>query len=147
MAKEKIMAPFKTCEQHPELVKLVTTVQTGLDYISRGQDEIKKTLKELKDSQQTSLLDIQSALSDAKDYTREEANKIWPSMKTLEDRLEGAIQERNLKLTEVKEQLENRIDRVHEKVNKFTWMWIGITGVLFLVEFLTRIGIIHWGTP
>lgn len=139
------MAPFRTCSAHPELLKLVTEVNTGLTYIQLGQEEMKKTLHELKDTQQTSLLSIQNALSDAKDYTREEANKIWPSMKLLEDRLEGAILERNLRLSEVKEILNNKIERVDGKVNRFTWIWVGVTGILFIIEFLTRAGVIHWG--
>jgi hypothetical protein len=150
------MTPYRTCAAHPELLQLVTEVTTGLNYILPSLDEMKKTLNSLKDNQQTSMLEIKTALNDAKEFTREEANKIWPQIKTVEDRLEGAIQERNLKLTEVEAKLrekmavsERDVQTELSKINKKMWWFggicFGLSVFIAALEFLTRVGIIHWG--
>jgi hypothetical protein len=152
------MTPYRTCAAHTELLRTLTEVSTALQFLQSGQEETKKTLREMKDLQQTSMFEIKNALNDAKEYTREEANKIWPAITTVGERLEGAIQERNIKLTEVKVQIErdlilkedslkSMIDKVDLKVKRFTWIWAGITLALAALEFLTRVGIIHWGKP
>ena len=107
---------MKTCEAHPELLKLVTEVTMGLDYLQLGQDEMKKTLVELKNSQQKVFLDIQNILLDAKDFTRGEAKDLDTKIRILEN-----------------------------KVKSIAAVGTGITFLFVALEFLFKTGIIKLG--
>jgi hypothetical protein len=107
---------MNTCQAHPELLKLVTEVNIGLNYLQLGQDEMKVTLIDLKNSQQKVLLDIQSILGDAKDFTRNEIDDLT-----------------------------KELNKVKDKLKSISAIGVGITLSFAVLEFLFKTGLIKLG--